>query len=202
VPFDLKNFDLNSFIVAIIFLLPGFLFLKSKTLIFPTSNKDFSKKIIEIFLYSCLHFLIVALPIYIWLFKSMQLSHIGTYSLLILVYIVIPILSSFIFKYVLELKFVKERIVSPVERPWEVFFLRREPVWVIIYLKNGRNVIGTFGEESSASSSLGDEQIYLEKLYELNDDFIPVEIPNTKGGIFSKDCWEYIEFLNDPAQEA
>jgi len=188
--------------VAIVFLLPGFLALKSQSFVFPTIDKNFSKKIIEIFLYSCLHFLLVFpfFPVYGLIFSkqtSNLVLNIYTYLQLLAVTVIIPPLYPIATKFILKIGFIKRRIVFPVERPWEVFFSRREPTWVIIYLKSGRTIVGSFGDKSSASSSQGNEQIYLEKLYEMDENFIPKEVPGTKGGIFSKDCWEYIEFLED-----
>jgi hypothetical protein len=193
----LQELNSNSFILAIVFLLPGFVILKSKDLIFPSSDKDFSKRSIEIFLYSCLHFLLVFYPVYYWIFKIDKLSNIQTYLLLIFIEIIIPLLYPIAFKFILEFNFLRNKIVFPIERPWEAFFSRREPVWVVIYLKEGGIVIGSFGEKSFVSSSLGNEQIYLEKLCKFDENLELVPILNSKGGIFSKDCWEYIEFLED-----
>jgi hypothetical protein len=218
----LQHLDPGKFIWVIFFLLPGFVILKSKDLIFSSSDKDFSKKTIEIFLYSCLHFLLVFYPIYYWIFKTdillsktdvlfktnILLFKIGTisinfsYILILVIEIAIPFLYPHLFKLLFyKFKFVRNKIISPIGRPWEEFFSRREPVWVVIHLKEGKPIIGYFSDKSFASLSLGNEQIYLEKLCKLDKTGKIVPIKNSKGGIFNKDCWEYIRFLeNNPSQ--
>ena len=62
-----------------------------------------------------------------------------------------------------------KRFVLPVKKPWDWVFARIEPSWVIVHLHDGRKIGGIFDKQSYVSSFPNKEQIYLEKVWKLNE---------------------------------
>ena len=59
-------------------------------------------------------------------------------------------------------------MIHPLKRPWDYVFDQRKRYWIIVHLQNGVKLGGLYGENSFASSFPAEEQIYLEKAYDLD----------------------------------
>jgi len=69
-----------------------------------------------------------------------------------------------------------------------------EKFWVIVHLRDGRKVVGKYGERSFASTGAVPEQLYLEELHELKDGRLH-KVPATKGGLFVQGSIEMLELF-------
>lgn len=186
----------GQYVIIFLFFMPGFIMQKSYLMLYPSRDKDFSKKIFESLIYSCVYFAMIVVPVVLGIESWMIDECPSTISLvMLLVGIVIPFGLPHLYVKVSRIKFVRSTIMAPFERPWEQFFSRKQPCWVIIHLKNKTKIGGEFSTSSFASSSLDKDQVYLEKLWEVDSDgYFIKPIDRTAGAIFNKDDWDFIEF--------
>ncbi len=85
-----------------------------------------------------------------------------------------------------------KRFSHPILRPWDYFFSKREPCWVIVHLKD-QKVGGYYGKGSFASSDPAEPQLCLEEVWGLDDQCrFTHRIKRSKGMIFfAKDILGY-----------
>jgi len=182
----------------LIFFIPGFISVKVYDLLIPKERRDFSSSIYEIVGYSALNFAALSWLIFLILTESFYINHKFYYSLsLFFVMFVAPAMWPFVFLKLSEWDPIAKRIVHPVGKPWDFVFEKRESLWVIIHLKDGKKIGGKFFENSFASSYPFEEQIYLEEIWELDEkgeEFIrPIE--RSKGMIILGEEISGIEFF-------
>ena len=92
---------------------------------------------------------------------------------------------------------------DPVAIPtaWDFFFDRRVPVFVLVQLRNGSMLGGYYGFQSYATSFPTEGDIYLETVYEVDEDGKFKEpIDDSGGAIIRKDQYDLIEFFK-PQEE-
>jgi hypothetical protein len=58
----------------------------------------------------------------------------------------------------------------PTQKPWDYVFGQRKPYWVIVTLKDGSKIAGSYDSNSFSSSAPAEEQLYLEETWVLNAD--------------------------------
>ena len=80
-----------------------------------------------------------------------------------------PALWPILYIKLIKSKWLAGRIIDPVKRPWDWFFIQKQPVWMIVTLADGRKIGGIFFDKSYVSSYLLPEQIYLEEAWELDE---------------------------------
>jgi len=85
---------------------------------------------------------------------------------------------------------------NPIPKPWDYVFLKREPYWIIIHLKDGKWIGGIYNKDSYASVYPIEEQIYLQEVWELDEKgkFIkPIE--RSKGIIVMRESISSVELF-------
>lgn len=177
----LQPSDLSSFII---FFIPGFISLQIYHLIIPSEKLDFSSSCLEIISFSVLNFVILH-PIY----------QITDYLHFLVAFFIAPIIWPFLYIKIISYKPISNFIINPILKPWDFIFKKKEPLWIIVYLTDGRLIGGLFQKKSNASSYPAEEQIYIEQVWELDDnnEFIkPIECSN--GIIIFKDSILAMEF--------
>ncbi len=107
-----------------------------------------------------------------------------------------PIGWPFILNRLYKTKIIAKYVISPYQKPWDFIFGKRESYWIIVHLKDGRNIGGKYGVNSFASSAPADEQIFLEEVWQLNSigKFVK-QINNSKGIIIMREEISSIEFI-------
>ena len=85
-----------------------------------------------------------------------------------LIILVFPAVLAWLYVKLINWGWVAKRIVHPIKRPWDWFFSKRQPVWIIVTLKDGRKIGGIYSDNSYASSFPASEQLYLEKTWRLD----------------------------------
>jgi hypothetical protein len=65
------------------------------------------------------------------------------------------------------------RPINPIPTGWDWIFSRTGRCFVLITLKDGREIAGWFGSKSMASSDPERKDIFIEKLYTVPDDGSP-----------------------------
>ena len=81
-----------------------------------------------------------------------------------------------------------------VPTAWDYQFKKEEPRYLTIYLKDGGIVFGYWGADSFASSLRDNKDIFLEKIFDVNEDNEWVEITQNNGLWIPVESVKYIEF--------
>lgn len=199
-PITVQNLSgIVSVFALIMFFVPGFISIKVYDLFVATDNRDFSKSsLFEAIAYSSLNYALV-LPIGYYVFHILESSLnivtiVGSFSLISLFFT--PAIWGALSAYAPQYWPLKRILDHPAKKPWDYVFSKREPYWILIHLKNGGRIGGKYGRDSFASSYPADEQIYLQEVWEIDENGQFLEpIEDSKGVIVSAEDIELIEFL-------
>lgn len=163
--------ELDKLLLFIAFVIPGFVSLKAYELFFPSQYKDSSKQIVDAITYSCINYaLLFWLITYVERSSAKESSGFLYFLFYIFVLFLAPILWVWLWKIIRENERFQDSVPHPMEKPWDYVFGKREPYWVIVTLKNGSKIAGSYDSASFASSAPAEEQLYLEEAWEMNDD--------------------------------
>jgi len=196
----IDNFD--TVFYTCIFLLPGFI-IKSiiDTFIPPQKHNDIK------YFFICLLYSIINCAILSWayvLIYSFREKHLIIYwffcvsitivgAVIIAVFIGIVRKKEWIKRILLKLNI---SISNPIPNAWDYYFSKQnEAIWVIVTLKNGKEIYGLFGCNSFVSSDYEERDLYIEKVYNIDDHMKWIDNPQSKGILICKDEIETIEFL-------
>jgi hypothetical protein len=183
----------QSLLLFLAFLIPGFVSVQVYSLLVPTTPSDFSSRINELFAYSAIHY---ALTIWFVLWSNWNL--IVIYAVVFVVPICWPLLLVGIRRSPLMRSFP-----LPDPTPWDGFFARhaRTPnergLFVRAKTKSGDLVAGYYGRKSLSSTFPNPAQLYLEVAYVINPDGSTRPMNNTAGVIINCADAEYVIFRNE-----
>lgn len=171
-PFD----NAVAFVLWLVAILPGLLSLKVYDLLVPGDDRAFPRTLFDAATYSALNFAVFSwklVPAAIVAARSASLERFAAtpeFRWTLALSVVPPLLWPMGFVFLSKLRPISRHIVPPVRRPWDDVFGRRQKYHVIVHLKDGRRVGGFYGDQSSASVSAAEEQLYLQQVWELSDD--------------------------------
>ena len=98
-----------------------------------------------------------------------------------------------VYNFAKKTKLIK--IVSPFTA-WDYYFSKPKASWTIITLKSGRTIYGKYDLDSYASSDFEQKDIYIEKVYILNNEKTWIPVERSAGILVFKDDIETIEFFS------
>lgn len=187
----------NNLILFIIFIIPGFISIKIYEMITPVDKRDFSKSIIEVIVYSCFNYAALSWLIYLLLKNQFIIDRTFLYILIIVfILLIFPILWPILLLKIIHWGFIKKIVTNPIPKPWDYVFLKREPYWIIIHLKNGKMVGGIYNTDSYASLYPIEEQLYLQQVWKLDSNGkFKTPIDRTKGIIVMREDISSIELF-------
>lgn len=163
--------ETNKLVLFIAFVVPGFISLKTYSLLNPSIHNNSAQQIIDAIAYSSINYALLLWPIYEIETHAYRTSHPNAYiGFYVLVFLAAPVLWAIILKRLRSTQFIQNRIPHPTGKPWDYVFSQRKQLWVIVTLKDGTRIGGLYGAKSFASSSPNSEQIYLEETWNLNED--------------------------------
>jgi hypothetical protein len=160
----LNIWDVDKLFLFIIFVIPGFISIKTYELLYPSQQKDSSKQMVDAVTYSCINFAML-----FWVIQWVEstdwkaVSPVLYVSFYMFVLLVSPILIVFAWKYLRESETFKKNLHHPTEKSWDYFFSQKKSYWAKVVLKDGTIIGGLYGAKSFASSAPASEQIYLEE---------------------------------------
>lgn len=189
--------EIDKLQLFIMFIVPGFISIKIYDLIIPGERRDFSQAIIEAIAYSSINFALLSWLIALINKDDFPSAHPFWYIVVIIIALfVFPILWPILFLKITEWKPIASKIYHPIQKPWDWYFRKGEPCWVIVHLKDGRKIGGKYDGNSFASSSPAEEQIYLEEIWRLDDKGVFIEpTERSKGMIIFKEEILSLEFF-------
>ena len=162
--------EIDKLLLFIAFIIPGFVSLKTYELLFPSERIESGKQITEALTYSCINYALL-----FWFIVEIEESDVKDtatflyFSFYLFVLFIFPILLVFMWKWIRNNDLLLKNVPHPTQKPWDFVFSQRKRYWVKITLKNGTQLGGKYAQNSFASSSPSDEQIYLEESWILNE---------------------------------
>ncbi|AIV05950.1 hypothetical protein HYO55_15030 [Vibrio parahaemolyticus] len=166
--------DIDKLQLFIMFVIPGFISIKTYELLYPSQLRDSSKQIVDAITYSCINYAILY-----WFIDAIESQtgegsfkavHPNLYLLFyVFVLLVFPVILAFLWKALRESETFKANLHHPTQKPWDYFFSQGKCFWVKVTLKDGSVIGGYYGENSFASSAPAEEQLYLEQTWKLNE---------------------------------
>lgn len=189
----------KQLIFLLIFFLPGFVILKTYDLLVPNDQRDFSKQFLDAIVYSIINFFL-----FFWLYDRFAeifingIFHIIPWLYGFSFFFILPIFCAFLFVKLTTSSTIEKHIISPIKRPWDWLFSKKESLWVIVELTDGRKIGGILDQKSYTSSYPAEEQIYLEEVWKLDENGRFCEngkIEDTKGIIIFGRNISTIEFF-------
>lgn len=188
--------EIDKIFLFLVLVLPGFISLKIYDLLIASEKRDFSKSIIEFVCFSVLNFSALSfLIVYISKEEFVTTNQYQYWFSILFIFIIMPAIWPFIYLYLGRFKIFRKHILSPYKQPWDYVFSKKEVMWVILHMKNGKIIRGKFAKKSFASSYPSERQIYIEELWKAGEKGgIKSKINRTKGAIISQDEISHIEF--------
>ncbi|MEQ9091358.1 MAG: DUF6338 family protein [Balneola sp.] len=193
------DFSFENISFYMILILPGLVSLKVFNLIVPIKRRSTSENLLDGLFYSSLN-AIILIPFYFFILGlEFKYGLVVLYCLMLLISFLSPfIVYSFWIK-----KSISKKLLLPFPTPWDYFFNKREPCFILIHLKSGHKIGGFYGENSYANAFPDNGDIYLETTYSVtkNGEF-GKPIPDSKGLIVTRDEYVFIELFNIPKQKS
>src|SRR5712691_12586163 len=129
------NFELQNLGLLLAFVWPGLLAVQVYRLIVAGRDVDWGQAVLQGFFFTVINYLIF-FPAALYVLHTDNLpGHPYKYwTLLVLVWLVGPLVLPFIWKWLLQRDFVSAYLMPPHETPWDWYFDRRRPVFMLIHL--------------------------------------------------------------------
>lgn len=102
---------------------------------------------------------------------------------------------------------IESKKLLPLDTAWDSYFLNNPHIFMEIHLNDGKVLYGEYAENSYASSDSENMDIYLERIFEVdeNNNLIfdengkPIESNGSKGILIMKEQIQYIKLFGDEA---
>jgi len=166
-------------------------------LIVPTSERPLKDEIGEALSFGILNAMICA-PLFVLIAPQKPFA---IYGLVILTLVMLPAAWPFAIRWILRGLQATKIILVGSRSAWDDVFLRHEPYFVIVHLKDGNRVGGYYGARSFAGLHPISGHLYLEQLWYLDDKgkFIG-PVPESRGLILLPADYKYVELLGIPKE--
>lgn len=169
--------DYTTLLIILLFIVPGFIldFIIRKFI--PLKDSGSVAEYLRFLVFSCYHYSLYALPIYYVYLNEFHLNHpIKTVFLFLLLMFISPVIWGLLIIKAREKGYIgkifdklKLKPLKSVPAAWDYFFSKTLPIYATVYFKDGTTVSGAFGSSSYASSNPLERDIYLEKIYLVDD---------------------------------
>lgn len=191
---DLLNANTLGFFLY--YIVPGFVAISTYNLIIPSEKRNFGDAIVELISFSMIN-LAICFPLIILANQSEIRNNIALFYLAsIVIVLLFPIIEAVIWNQLRRWKKLRGKIPHPLPNAWEWVFSQDKSYWVIVHLKNGSKVAGEYSENSFTGSFPNGQDIYLEKLWKLDEKDLFITAINKSGGaIIKADEWSVIELF-------
>jgi len=194
----MEIFDLNKLLFFIFFFVPGFISMKVWRAMVPGRVIGWTDSAFEAVTYSCFNWAAM-----FWVFillgksDSTKNSLFWHYFLVFLSLFLTPVLWPITLKKLLKNRHIQKWVVLPTATAWDYFFEQKQQCWVLIHLKNGDCIGGTYFDDCYASAYPELQDIYLTEVWRVDEKgFFKDRVERTKGMWISKDAFDYLEFFD------
>ena len=194
--------NFSSIFYTFIFLLPGGIINTVVKSITPVKKISAGQELLRWLAYSIVNNAIWSWA-FILLWENMSPESVGFWLILVAIVMFTSFLTGCLLGIILVKDVIRKaakKIGLPIEHPvptaWDYVFSKRDtPCYVIVTVNDGTKHYGYFGTASLASSDEDDRDIYLEYVYDLdeNQEWIPKS--NRRGMLINSSQISSIEFL-------
>lgn len=195
---------LNGVLVLAFLVWPGLLSVQVYRLRVAGDSLDWGKVSLQGFFYSVLNYVLLFWAVlYLADINNEAWYPVRYWALFGFVYLVAPILWPLAWLRFIESKWATKHLQHPHPTAWDYFFDKREEVFVIAKLKDGKRIGGLFkGGESFAAAYPQHGDLYLSMVYELDEESkFKGPVPFTRGLLLRRDEYSYLELFAIPPQE-
>ena len=188
----------SKLFVFILFVIPGFVSLKTYSTILPASQQKSSDRLIDAIAYSCINYGFTSPLIFFIYYLKMWSDHLFLFWILCFVILFIfPVVIVFAFLKIRSSNFGQQFAPHPTVHAWDFVFGKRESMWVVATLVDSSKVAGLYGINSFSSSGSSNGSIYLEESWVINDCGGFERIKESSSGVLIVgDMIKYLEFFN------
>ena len=210
--------SIQIFYLTVLFLVPGFISEKTRSLFNPIKTPESYIKIMPYLTQSCINYAVWSWLIYkkAWLIykKSTELDTFDLYVIFdlydpyliflfsFLIVFLSPVIIGLFIGYVESKNIVRKifhrmgiKIIDPNESSWDWKFSRiSEPIVVHVLMKDNVEYRGLFGSKSFASSKLSTGDIYLQEVFNLEED-VWTRDPHSDGVWLPQSEIKSVEFI-------
>jgi hypothetical protein len=186
-----------EFIIFLAFVIPGFLSMRMYGLLLPGDEPSLKENVLEALAFGIANFVIMYWAIAFLIDpESSGRSRLLNYVLIVLTFFIAPLVWPVLLKLILGQLAKWNIVLYGYRNAWDDFFLRREPCWIIVHLKDGRRIGGWFGANSYAGLYPNSGYLSLEELWRLDEDGSFIEkIPQSRGVILRPEDYHFIELF-------
>lgn len=199
----ISNFDAVFYTLS--FIVPGFIWDSVLAGIIPRKTEGKESLFLRYFTLSCLNY-----ALWVWLIYLLpRLDFFKLYPLRsALSWVLIISVSPFILGMVSGklrsdgwfrgfLMRIGINSLHPIPSAWDYYFSITSSVWILVTLKDGKQVAGLFGSRSFASSDQNERDLYIQEIYKIKEDGPWQKIPDNNGIFIKGDEIKHIEFWNN-----
>jgi hypothetical protein len=189
--------EVKNLFLFLTFFIPGFISIKTHDLLVPAPRRDFTKSLLEVIGYSSLNFALFSWLIIIIFSRGFyrEHEHLFLFSMILIMFVG-PAFWPLGLRWLSKRRFIAKYILDPSPTPWDYVFGKKESLWAIVHLKDGRRIGGKYDTKSFASAYPEEEQIFLEEVWEIDNvgKFVR-PINGSRGIIFVRGNITAVEFF-------
>ncbi|MCH7635335.1 MAG: hypothetical protein IIA36_11685 [Proteobacteria bacterium] len=168
----MPKLELHYIILFVAFVLPGAISMYVYGLKIPQGDRQLKDLIVEAISFSTINFVLLFWLIQL-LFQPNFIQENPFYSWILVIscFVILPVLWPFLLIRALRLATKWGWALEQARTAWDEFFSKASKgCWIIVELNDGSHVGGRFGEHSYASAYPDSGHIYIEELWEVNED--------------------------------
>ena len=159
----LESLSSDNFMYFLLLFMPGFIFIKSSNLFVATGENDFSKNWYDAVAYGIIFSGLT------YIAYQLLNKYIPLHFFLVVGMIILPSISPMIIKWFRDKPCFYKHMLRLEVSAWDYVFSSRQSYWVILHLKDGRDVAGVYSNKSFTSAFPYAKDIYLEELWTLDE---------------------------------
>ncbi|MNB92776.1 hypothetical protein D3C81_571260 [compost metagenome] len=198
-----SNFDTGFYTLA--FLVPGYIMFWVFSVLVPSRENQIQIAVLRYLFFSCLNYAIWS-PLYFYLAKiNYAASH--TYRWFFIMFgivLVSPVILGGLIAWVSQQEWLRKMLFKvgknsfhPIPTAWDYKMSKLSGSWAIVTLNDGSLVMGWYGSHSFSSSISGERDIFLESVFQMNEDSHWYKRKNTEGIWIPSGQIKWIEFFSD-----
>lgn len=184
-----------------IFILPGYIINEIIAVFSPQKKVSEGALLLKSLLYS-----IINCALWSWLYKIVIDIGIQNTIFYWLILVVITIITAVVLGVVIGLiqynQLIRKMLAAlkihtehSIPNSWDYRFSEKYSTWLIVTLVDGSKIYGWFSTKSFASSDSEERDLYIEKIYSIDDNNNWIEIEGINGIYIPKEQIKTIEFL-------
>lgn len=195
----MPNFSSSNVIYFMAFVVPGFISMQIYGQIQPLQKKSLKDNLLEAISFGTINFVLLLFPI-LWLVApgSFNEHPVGVWVATIATFLVCPLLWPWLLLAALRFLAKWNLILDLSPTAWDHYFRQSAPCWVLVHISETERIGGRFGRNSYASAYPDPGHIYIEQLWELNDQgkFVSQKL-QSHGIVLRPGDYKMVEFFND-----